>query len=221
MTKTKKTKKTNKTFPYIINIIGIQGSGKSYICNKLNHIPCIDTDKIVYNTFTNLLINNKKFQKYLTVPDNNEPENIPEKASNLLFKQATKNLQNKIKSIKHPLVIVVGITIDIKSDLKFFIKIKENELKNLYRRLMMREVNKVKINYNNIEKIILNENVNYIATTLLFKYEIGAINLIYPFAGFKKQYQDLEKYELKNNTLVKTQTDIINQIQKIYNKLNN
>ena len=85
----------------------------------------------------------------------------------------------------------------------------------------MREVNKVKINYNNIEKIILNENVNYIATTLLFKYEIGAINLIYPFAGFKKQYQDLEKYELKNNTLVKTQTDIINQIQKIYNKLNN
>ena len=51
--------------PYIINITGIQGSGKSYICHKLKQIPCIDTDKVLYNTFTKLLKNSKKFQKYL------------------------------------------------------------------------------------------------------------------------------------------------------------
>ena len=33
--------------PYIINITGIQGSGKSYICSKLKDIPCIDTDKVL------------------------------------------------------------------------------------------------------------------------------------------------------------------------------
>jgi dephospho-CoA kinase len=93
------------TKPYIINITGIQGSGKSYVCHKLKHIPCIDTDKVLYNTFTRLLKNSKKFQKYLTIPDKNDPENIPEKASNLLFKQAKKDLQDEIKKVKKPLVI--------------------------------------------------------------------------------------------------------------------
>ena len=33
--------------PYIINITGIQGGGKSYICSKLKDIPCIDTNHIL------------------------------------------------------------------------------------------------------------------------------------------------------------------------------
>ena len=84
--------------PYIIHIVGIQGSGKSYICKKLKHIPCIDTDKILFNTFSKLL-KNKTFRNYLKIPDKNSPENIPEKASNILFKQAKKTLQNKINKI--------------------------------------------------------------------------------------------------------------------------
>lgn len=31
----------------IIHIDGVQGSGKSYICSKLNNILCIDTDDIM------------------------------------------------------------------------------------------------------------------------------------------------------------------------------
>jgi broad-specificity NMP kinase len=139
-----------KPYPYIINITGIQGSGKSYICHKLKHIPCIDTDKVVYNTFTKLLKNNKKFKKYLTLPDKNVAENIPDKASNILFKQAKKDLIEQIKRINKPLVIVVGITIDIKSHLKFFIKLNDKELERTYKRVMMREIDKIKNNYNNI-----------------------------------------------------------------------
>ena len=31
----------------IIHIDGVQGSGKSYICSKLNNILCVDTDDIM------------------------------------------------------------------------------------------------------------------------------------------------------------------------------
>lgn len=207
------------TKPYIINITGIQGSGKSYICHKLKHIPCIDTDKVLYNTFTKLLKNSKKFQKFLTIPDKNDPENIPEKASNLLFKQAKKDLQDEIKKVKKPLVIIVGITIEVKSNLKFFIKLNNKELEQTYRRVMMREANKIKDNYNNVKKIINNGNIYNIASILLFKYEIGAINQIFPFAGYKKMYQGIEKYERKQKALVKSQTQIIKDIEKIYKNL--
>ena len=205
--------------PYIINITGIQGSGKSYICRKLNKIPCIDTDKVLYDTFIKLLKDSKKFQEYLTIPDKNDPENIPEKASNLLFKQAKKNLQDEIKKANKPLIIVVGITIEVKSNLKFFIRLNNKELEKTYRRVMMREADKIKDNYNSVKKIINNENIHNIASILLFKYEVGAINQIFPFAGYKKMYQGIEKYEKKQKALVKTQSQIIKHIEKIYKQL--
>lgn len=207
------------SLPYIINIIGIQGSGKSYICSQLKDIPCIDTDKVLYNTFKKLLKNSEKFQKYLSIPDKNGPENIPEKASNLLFKQAKKDLQHEIKKINKSLIIVVGITIEVRSDIKFFIKLNNEELENTYRRVMMREADKIKNNYNNVKKIINNENIYNVASILLFKYEIGAINQIFPFAGYKKMYQGMKKFEKKQGTLIKTQSQIIKHIEKLYQKL--
>lgn len=206
------------SIPYIINITGIQGSGKSYICSQLKNIPCVDTDKVLYNTFKKLLKNSEKFQKYLSIPDKNGPENIPEKASNLLFKQAKKDLQYEIKKINKSLIIVVGITIEVRSDIKFFIKLNNEELENTYRRVMMREADKIKNNYNNVKKIINNENIYNIASILLFKYEIGAIEQIFPFAGYKKMYQGMEKFEKKHGTFIKTQSQIIKHIEKLYQK---
>ena len=201
--------------PYIIHITGIQGSGKSYICSKLKNIPCIDTDKILYDTFTQLQ-KNKKFKSYITIPDKNSADNIPEKASNLLFKQAKKDLIDKIKKINSPVVVVVGITIDVKSDLKLFIKLNGSELERVYRKVMMREADKIKNNYNSINQIINTENIYDISYLLLFKYEIGAINQVMPFAGYKKLYQSIEKMENKQGALIKTQSHIIEYIEKIH-----
>lgn len=205
--------------PYIVNVTGIQGSGKSYICYKLKHIPCIDTDKVLYNSYTKLLKNSKQFQKYLTIPDKNDPANIPEQASRILFKQSKKDLQDEIKKIKSPLVIVVGISIETKSDLKFFIKLNSEDLEKTYRRVMLREADKIKNNYDGVKNIINNENIHNIAPALLFKYEIGAINQIFPFVGYKEMYQRIEKYEKEQNVLVKTQQQIIKHIEKIYKTL--
>ncbi len=80
---------------------------------------------------------------------------------------------------------------------------------------MMREVDKIKDNYNNVKKIINNGNIYNIASILLFKYEIGAINQIFPFAGYKKMYQGIEKYEKKQKALVKSQSQIIEHIEKL------
>ena len=126
----------------------------------------------------------------------------------------------KLKKINKPLIIVVGITIEVKSDLKFFIKLNNNELEKTYRRVMMREAEKIIDNYNGV-KIINKENIYNIASILLFKYEIGAINQIFPFAGYKKMYQGIEKYEKKQKTLIKTQSQIIKHIEKLYKQLDN
>lgn len=201
--------------PYIINITGIQGSGKSYICSKLKDIPCIDTDKVLYNAFTKLLKNSKKFQKYLTIPNKKTYDNASEEANKLVGIQAKKDLHYEIKKIKKPLVIVVGITIDVKSDLKFFIKLENKELERTYRRVMMREADKIKDNYNNIKKIINNEPIYHISEILSYKYEISALSLVTPFSGYKKLYQGIEKFEKKQGSLVKTQSQIIEHIEKL------
>ena len=130
--------------------------------------------------------------------------------------QAKKDLQDEIKKIKKPLVIVVGITIDVKSDLKFFIKLNNTELEKTYKRVMMREVDKIKNNYNNIKKIINNEPIYHISEILSYKYEISALSLVTPFAGYKKMYQGIEKFEKKQGALVKTQSQIIEHIEKIH-----
>jgi dephospho-CoA kinase len=205
---------------YIINITGIQGSGKSYICSKLKDIYCIDTDKVLDKTFTRLLKNSEKFRKYLMIPDKNQAENFSEKASNLLFTQANKDLQKEIANSTQPLIIVVGITLDVKSDIKFFIKLNSADLEKTYRRVMMREADKIKNNYNIVKKIINNENIHNIAPLLHYKYEIGAINQIFPFAGYRKLYQEITKYEKEQNALIKSQSQIIKHIRKIHEKLN-
>ena len=60
------------------------------------------------------------------------------------------------------------------------------------------------------------KNIYNIATTLLYKHEIGAIPQIYPFAGYKKMYEGIEKEEKKQKAIIKSQTEIIKHIKKIY-----
>ena len=80
---------------------------------------------------------------------------------------------------------------------------------------MIREADKIKKNYKNVKKIINDKNIYNIASILQFKYEIGAINQIFPFAGYTRMYKGTEKYEQKQGSLVKTQTQIIEHIGKL------
>ena len=206
-----------KTF--IVCIKGIQGSGKTYVCKKLKNIPCIDTDDVLKNTFKNLLKTNKDFQKSLPTPSKNFHGIVSNKTLDILYKQAIKDLKKLIKDLNVPIIVVVGITLYVENDLTFFIKMNNKQLEQSYRRVMLREINKIKNNYNNIKKII-NGDVNIIPQKMLFECEIGAINQLTTFAYYKRMYKLDKEYHEKEKSIIKTQDEIIKQIKTINKKLN-
>lgn len=51
---------------------------------------------------------------------------------------------------------------------------------------------------------------------ILVVFHAGAIHQIFPFAGYKKMYQNIEKYDKKQKTLIKSQSQTIKYIEKIF-----
>ena len=174
----------------IIHIDGVQGSGKSYICSKLKNILCIDTDNIM-----------KKARKI-----GNNTNNINK------LKKIEQMLINKYIE-KNDKIAFVGMTIDIPlSTHKYFIKITDFTL--VFKRLLLRELDKIYENYNKIKKHIKEENnpkeINI--------ERIAELSVIFPpnYKAFLEDYKDRLNEAKKNKYIPKTQDEII----KIVNKLN-
>lgn len=202
--------------PYVVNVVGIPGSGKSYICRKLNHIKCIDTDRVLDDTYNELIKTNAKFRKTLTIANKKDPEMLPDALAKILFSEAKKRLQNKLNNLTEKFVIVVGITVKCKANDIFFIAIKEAELAKIYRRVMQREADKISKNYSKVCKIIKNAPIDQVATKLHFNLEIGAMDICTTFAGYKQIYKEAIQGEKKRKAHILPQGDIIKKIQALY-----
>jgi len=175
----------------IIHVTGIQGSGKSFICSKLPNIKCIDTDDIMYETY-----------------DIIKKKNLPQ-TDNQFYKISDKIVDNFIEKGD---VLFVGMTIEIPNpDYKFFIKIED--LDTVYRRLILRELDKIVENKANIIKHIKNEkkpediHVSRIA-------KIG-VHVELKYKNFVKMYKEDLKMAKKDGYKPMTQKEIIRFLKNI------
>ena len=169
----------------IIHIDGVQGSGNSYICSKLKNILCVDTDDIM--------------KKGIKIIENSQKTN---KKMPRTFKQL-QIIKSKIveKLLKNNNKIVfVGMTVNIPNPTyKFFIKL--TNLPDIYKRLQLRELDKIYNNYKKIKSHIIKEqNPNEIEVQ-----RIADMSLVFPvsYSAFLNDYkQRMSEVKKKHYLLV-------------------
>ena len=181
----------------VIHVDGVQGSGKSFICSKIKNILCIDTDDIMK-------------QAIQIIEDSQNTNKKLPRTFNQLQKIKKKLAEEYIK--ENNKIIFVGMTVDIPQPThKFFIKI--IELENVYKRLLLRELEKIHTNYEKIKKHI-NEETNPNEIDI---QRIADMSLMFPvdYSEFLKDYKENIKKAKKNKYLIKTQNEIIDIINNI------
>jgi len=181
----------------IIHIDGIQGSGKSYIGSKLKNILCIDTDDIMKNAIQ-IIENSQQTNKKM-------PRTVKQ-VQKIEKKLVDKYLKDNDK------IVFVGMTVDIPlATHKFFIKI--TDFTSVYKRLLLRELEKIFINYKKIKKHIKEENnpkeINI--------YQIAEMSVVFPadYRMFLEDYKERLNEAKKKDYSPKTQEQIISIINDL------
>ena len=185
----------------IIHIDGVQGSGKSYICNNIKNKKCIciDTDDI-YNSSIDII---EKSQ--------NTKNKLP-RTFNSLKKVIKQSINDIIKNNSNKIIIFVGMTAEISNpDYTYFIKI--NDLVMVYKRLVLRELNKIISNEKAIKEHIKNENNPNEIDIMRF----AKMSLVFPvtFKQFKDDYKERLSQAKKNKYKPLLQDEIIEIINKL------
>lgn len=195
----------NKISPIIVLITGIQGSGKTWLCDKINTkgIKCIDTDDILLMAYESV---------------NKNPETKKLKSSvylDSIFKYASKLVKNIIEEYKDSRIIIfAGISLKIENaDFKFFISIPEQDIESTYRRTFVREYNKIIDGYDKINRILDVSPIDHIMINIDF--ETGnALNKI-TFYTYNTMYKSLLSKYKSEGFKVKPQMEILEIINNI------
>ena len=190
----------------IIIIEGIQGSGKTWICNriiKLKHVKCFDLDDISIQAFQKV---------------KHHPDFTQDKMENEIIEELVKKF-----SQSHILVFVaVGLTIKLPPKTKFrtfFIDLGNLEqMGKVYRRFLLRELKKITENQKAIEKTIKTEFVEWIEPVInvITKYVVGFKS----WDEYKIKYDELYKKAEKHNATIKTQEEIFKEIKELSSNFN-
>jgi len=181
----------------IIHIDGVQGSGKSYIKSQINNFLFVDTDDIMKDSIK-IIEDSQKTNKKM-------PRTFVQ-----LQKIKRKIINEYIKN--NDKIIFAGMTADIpEPTYKFFIKI--TDFLNVYKRLLLRELEKIVKNYKKIKKHINTEN----NPREIDIQRIADMSLIFPvdYDAFINDYKERLKESIKKKYLPKSQKEII----KIINNL--
>lgn len=178
----------------IIQIIGIAGSGKSYICSKLknsNNVTCLDTDEYFSKAYD--LLRDKATDKKIAV------------LADKLLKQDIRNSSG--------IIVITGITLQIKkTDRIYFIKMTPKELESAYRKVVKRELLKyVQLTNNKLINNVDTMDPNKLQLYLYYTYFMGVDPLIMTFSKYKEKYNKLLKKQTEN-VIIKSQSDIIKEI---------
>lgn len=125
----------------VVHVDGVQGSGKSYLISKIKHILCVDTDDIMDEAIATIEASQKTKDK---MPRTYAQKKLVEKA--IISKYVRENDR----------IVFVGMTATIpRPTHKFFIKITDPSA--VYRRLQLRELEKIVENYEKIKRHIAKE----------------------------------------------------------------
>ena len=181
----------------IIHIDGVQGSGKSYICSKLQNILCVDTDDIM--------------KKAIQIIESSQQTNKKMPRTFKQLQKINKQLVNKYLE-NNDKIAFVGMTADIPLPThKFFIKI--TDFTSVYKRLLLRELEKIFINYKKIKKHINEEN----NPKEIDIQRIADMSLIFPvdYKAFFEDYKERLNEAKKKEYLPKTQEQIISIVNNL------
>jgi hypothetical protein len=181
----------------IIHIDGIQGSGKSYICSQIKHIRCVDTDDI--------------YKQAIKIIDDSQMTNnkIPRTVDHLT---QIKNMIVNYYIKNNNKIVFVGITDDIPlATHKFFIKI--IDFTSVYKRLLLRELEKIVTNYSKIKKCIKDE----IDPKEIDIQRVAELSILFPatYDEFMEDYIDRLQRAKQKKYIPKTQEQIIKIINNI------
>jgi hypothetical protein len=193
----------------ITHVKGIPGSGKTWICNALKgSIECYDTDDLITRAFESVK-HNAKFVKLLGAPSS--PTSFP-KWQQMVDKVALENAKKIVAHHKEKKIpaIFVGVTMgDIPgADQRIFIKIEKKDMEKVYRRVILREFQKIKDHASQIEKLIESAPADQISPEMRSMH-IEAVDLTTSFAAYKFMYNEAVKGERKRGLKVLSQEAII------------
>jgi hypothetical protein len=171
-----------------VQVKGIPGSGKSYICSQLDsRWKCFDTDDLITAAYDQITRGGKK----------------PTSAS----VRATARKMFIEQSAGFDRVLLVGILFDMpRADQRFFIKMTREELSAAHTRVIAREVEKWK---HVIADKIPTGDGDSVAYCLAMRYHINAFNPVRTLADYSAEYKQALEFERDNGLVVKSQKDII------------
>jgi len=181
----------------IIHIDGVQGSGKSFICSKIKNILCIDTDNIM--------------KQSIKIIEDSQNTNKPYLRTFNQMKKIEKQIINKYIN-DNDKIIFVGMTATIPNPThKFFIKI--TDLSGVYKRLLLRELEKITLHYKKIKRHIIEEN----DPKEIDIQRIADMSLVFPvsYNDFLEDYKERLKEATTKKYLAKTIEQIIDIINLI------
>lgn len=172
----------------IIHISGVAGSGKSYLCPKINML-CIDTDDIM------------KEARELIESSQRTNHKMPRTYKQLQL------IKKRIvaKHIKeNDTIVFVGMTAEIPASHKYFIKITDFEA--VYKRLQLRELEKIVKNYEKIKGYIKHEDAKEIEVQTF-----AELSIPFPvsFQEFLKDYKESLAAAKAKKYTPKTQEQIL------------
>lgn len=198
--------KTNKIA--VFSIRGLSGSGKTYICQRLG-IVCYDTDDLVSEVWQTLLDDPASAYKQLVRRNSEEAEAMFTERK----KQRVRDLIQKARDRGEDIAFA-GITIDVPADKEFFIEMPPEDLEVAYRRVILREIQKVLDHAEAAKRIVKHRDIDFVSDDLAYRFHIEAINITTSFDEYQDMYKNALAYELGRKTRVLTQEKIIEQLSK-------
>ncbi len=166
-------KSSKKNILPIIHILAASGSGKTTLGLKLkeysNKFAIIELDDID-DPIALKMLSNPKYSKLASSKkekDNNEFFDIKDKKGLIIINKLIKKYQKENK-----IVILTGLSIDVKKiniTEKYYINI---DPKQLFRQFNLRTLDSIVKNYKEIKSVIENENPEKVDGILLYKYKL-------------------------------------------------
>ena len=208
---TKKLQQTANQNPIIIHIDGIPGAGKSYICTKINSpiSVCIDNDDIVLEA---------KNHVDSLIGTNDEMPRTFNSVNKVIKQKVNELIEKHIKDGKR-IIIFVGVRFLVDTalndaDYKYFIKL--SDLGATFRRVFMRETEKIEGNLSDIKKLINDPKIEADELDDMVQRKTN-LALPYPpeFSQYKKHYKRALNTAKKDNYKILTQDKIIEEINNL------
>lgn len=186
----------------VYHVAGIAGSGKTYICQELKRRGfqglCIDLDDVVADAYRQLMSEQRDWNDLV------------------LLQRAQEIIQTAIDEAKERHVstlVFVGITLPVpQADSVFFIELNSEQLQDAYRRVIVREIDKVVDNADSLRQIAKTAPLERVGPDLSFLFSVNAVPLNQSFEAYESMYQTALGFEISKGVTVLSQRNIILRI---------